>query len=267
MTTRELPLDTDPPASLPNDLPVRDEAGDAPGTGHQDISGLRATLDRVETAHQQMAALAIESLAIQENERKRLSRELHDEIGQTLTALKITLGAARRNCRVSPALCQLDQAIDIADGLIDTVRDIARRLRPTQLDELGLAATLRWHLDKTPFPEGMKVSFEENIGERRFSPEVELCCFRVAQEALSNVRRHAGADHVSLRLRGEDHRLDLAIADDGLGFDPEEIARRPSGNHPLGLLGMRERVAALGGGFDLRSRPGQGVAIEVSIPL
>lgn len=250
-------------------LPVRDGHGETACIValNQDVTGLRANFTRLEQAHKQMEALAIEGLSIQEEERKRLSRELHDEVGQSLSALKIALGTLRCNCHDRTCDPGLDIALDIADGLIDTVRDIARRLRPAQLDELGLTAALRWHLDKTPWPNGLEISFEEDVGADRLPAEIELCCFRVVQEALTNIQRHASANQVILRLRREHRRLKLSISDDGQGFDLEETTRRPLDKQPLGLLGMKERVTGLGGEFRVITQSGLGTSIDIALPL
>lgn len=254
---------------LHSGLPVRDARGDmlCAIALNQDITGLHAMQTRLEDDRRRMETLAIESLSIQEAERKRLSRELHDEVGQSLTALKIALGTLNRNCRDDACEPGLGLAIGIADDLIETVRDISRRLRPSQLDDLGLAAALRWHLDKTPVAEGLDIAFEENIGHDRLPTETELCGFRVVQEALSNILRHARASRVEIELRRDDGRLELAIGDDGIGFDLDLIWHQPPHRRSLGLLGMKERAAALGGHFQIDSLPGRGTRILVSLPL
>lgn len=233
---------------------------------NQDISLLRDKIAHLEDAHRQIEAFAIESISIQEVERKHLSRELHDEIGQNLTALKIALGGAQRACAGQAAEQALNLALEITDGLLETVRDLARRLRPSQLDDLGLVATLRWHLDKTPAP-GLNTHFEENLGCDRLSPDIELCCFRIVQEALSNVLRHADASQVLIRLRREPDGLHLSLVDDGKGFEPEAVWLSLPEQQSLGLLGMRERIAALQGHFQVQSNPGHGTALQIHLPL
>ncbi|RTK98467.1 MAG: hypothetical protein EKK59_07580, partial [Neisseriaceae bacterium] len=159
---------------------------------NQDISGLKATQDALYETRQQLAALSQQVLAIQERERHRLSRELHDEIGQSLTALKITL----ETCRQSSTERRddlLQHAIDITHLLVGDVREIARRLRPPQLDELGLLPALRTHLDGLAQISPLVFSLQGECTGQRMSEELELACFRLVQESVNNVIRHANA--------------------------------------------------------------------------
>jgi signal transduction histidine kinase len=228
---------------------------------NQDITALKAVQDDLTQAGRQLAALSGELLAVQERERQALSHELHDEIGQSLTALRITLETARRGA-VEPEMTTLAYAISIVDTLLDDVREIARGLRPSQLDELGLLPALRWHVDKIGQTTGLHCALESDIGDRRFLPALELACFRTAQEAITNALRHAQASEINLSLTLTDDGLQLSVRDNGVGFDGADLRHTP-----LGLLGMRERVAGLCGTLRIDSAPGAGTKIFATFPL
>ncbi len=207
-------------------------------------------------------------LDAQEQERRRLSHELHDEIGQSLTALKITLNRAQQNLAdTGRSASFLNTGQQMLDKMMINVREIAYRLRPSELDQLGLAAALRSHLDKTIRPLLPNTSLFENIGDRRFSPELELCCFRVAQEALTNCLRHAQATQLRVVLDYEPPRFTLRIIDNGAGFDVRDYYSQEQDSSSLGILGMRERVAANGGSFRVQTSLGTGTEVIVTFDI
>ena len=146
-------------------------------------------------------------------------------------------------------------------SILETTRDISRRLRPPLLDDLGLAAALRWHIDKLPRADVVGIRLDDGIGATRFHPDVELAAFRIAQEALSNALRHARAQEIHVCLEFDATGLGLRIRDDGVGFAAEEALERSRRLNSLGLLGMRERVATVGGRFRIESRPGAGTEV------
>lgn len=253
---------------LNSSMPIRDAAGNirAAITMNQDITELKQTQDALELARHQLEALSGAALSIQEQERKRLSMELHDEVGQTLSALKIAVETARRRCKDKVLTDLLQQASEMADTLVTDVREIARRLRPPPLDDLGLVAAARWHLDRVARAASLDIRFNADTLTQRLSNELELGCFRIIQEAVSNAVRHAKARGVTVTLECTDLHLVLCVQDDGDGFEAEGIyASR--GHHPLGLLGMRERAAMLGGELHVRSAPGEGTAIHAIFPV
>lgn len=210
----------------------------------------------------QLKDLATGILVAQERERARLSHELHDEIGQSLTALKITLKRAQQNAADHERIevC-LGDGLRTLEHLMDEVRSIAYRLRPSELDQLGLAAALRAHLDKAIRPLGQKVTLVENIGETRLPASLELCCFRVVQEALTNALRHAQAALLEVSLQLGPSQLILSVKDNGVGFDVGHYYSSLQRLSSLGLIGMRERVAANGGSLQIRSSAGEGTEV------
>jgi PAS domain S-box-containing protein len=220
-----------------------------------------------ERQRHQFEALAKQALSVQEEERTRLSRELHDDVGQSLTALKLMLRRVQQNCSHGQATECLRQANEATEHLMADVRAIAYRLRPSQLDDLGLMSSLRWHLDKVARPAGLEVVLSGNLGNERLPEALELCCFRVVQEALTNVLKHAHASKLEVGLNRLDSRIFLALRDNGVGFDVTRHYLVPDNSRSLGLIGMRERVAAAGGRLEVKSSPGQGTEIRVSFPL
>jgi two-component system sensor histidine kinase UhpB len=211
-------------------------------------------------------------VAAQEGERQRIARELHDETGQKLTALAMGLAAveARLEGQDAPSATrrQVADLRMVADSAITELRNIMADLRPAQLDDLGLAPALRWYL-------GQYAQRHPHIGARlmadrqtnRLPAHYETILFRVAQEALTNVARHAAATVVTLSLTRSTDAVVLEIADNGQGFDPATLPGGPGRVQGWGLVGMRERVALAGGQFALESVPGQGTTIRVALPL
>ncbi len=202
-------------------------------------------------------------LEVQEEERRHLARELHDEFGQILAAVGLNLQAAR-NAAGDAAREHLDECAAMLRQAGERVRGLALDLRPAILETAGLDGTLRWlakqHRERTGID-------TQVIGEaRRVKPDVAIACFRVAQEALTNVVRHAAARRVWIELTVEGCTLEIAIRDDGTGFDVTSTARDAPGLGHLGLLGMSERVEILGGKLRIDSELGRGSTIRVAIP-
>lgn len=228
----------------------------------------RKNLERQVAEHtRHLERLSKHLVEVQEMERRHLARELHDEIGQRLTAVKIALESVRRDERRTATVEQLEDSIASVDALLDRVRSLSLDLRPAMLDALGLAPALRTYVDQHARRAGLSHEFIAGAIERRYVEVVEIACFRVAQEALNNVVKHAGARHVRVELACADGMLDLAVVDDGRGFDVEERSRSAAGGASFGLLGMRERVALIGGRFEMISRIGTGTEVRARFPL
>src|SRR5436190_14253428 len=228
------------------------------------------TLERMnrqlEMSRERLRALSRRLLEIQEEERRRLARELHDDIGQALTALKIQLESLARADAAQRA-ARLEECVDTTGHALDRVRQLSLSLRPLQLDDLGLVAALRSHLDRQAGIGALTPHFEAGKLPGALSSEVETACFRVAQEAINNVLRHARATHLWVRLFAADGRLALSVRDDGGGFDLDAARRRASVGGNLGLVGMEERVALTGGSLELQSAPGRGTTLLATFTL
>ena len=202
----------------------------------------------------------------QEEERKRIARELHDEIGQVLTAISLNLQAVRASGLTPTSTPKIDESILVVEDALHHVQNLALELRPSLLDDLGLAAAIRWFVDRYAQRTGIKaeVVTDAQIAEGRLSKELETACFRIVQEALTNVARHAEAQTVSIHLRALSDETCISIKDDGVGFD----AAAGNGAAPfrLGLRGMEERALALGGKLEIKSLPSSGTEIRAHFP-
>jgi two-component system sensor histidine kinase UhpB len=221
---------------------------------------------QLEVSHERLRALSRRLFEVQEEERRRLARDLHDDVGQALTALKIQLESLARSGELA-ARSRVDECVDTVQHTLERVRQISLSLRPPQLDDLGLAAALRSHLDRQARVAGLQAHFEADEPPGDVAPDTETACFRVAQEAINNVLRHARARNLWLRLFASGGRLALSVRDDGSGFDLEKVRSRAARGASLGLVGMEERMALAGGAFELRSAPGQGTVLLATFPL
>lgn len=202
-------------------------------------------------------------LAVQEQERRRLSLELHDEFGQLLATITLHLHAAKRVAGEA-AQALLDECMALLQSAGAQVRSLALELRPRMLETAGLDATLRWLAQQHQQRTGIATQVIGHVNE--VSGELAIACFRVVQEALTNVARHAGAQHVWIELARSDGSLELLVCDDGVGFDVPETLERAAGGSNLGLLGMKERVQILCGTLVVDSQPGRGTRIRISLP-
>ncbi len=220
---------------------------------------------RVAAQTAELRALANHVETLREEERRWMAREIHDELGQELMALRYAVHFARGHAdadptRVAPALAEVDRLLARSD---QTLRRILRSLRPRVLDDLGLTAALRWLADETSSRSGLTCAATLPADDApAIPPEVALAAFRIAQEALTNVARHAGASRADLTLRVTGDTLHLAITDDGVGL----TAPAP-GPDALGLVGIRERTAALGGHAAWTCAPTGGTTVTVTLPL
>jgi signal transduction histidine kinase len=227
---------------------------------------LAALNEELRAGREQLKGLSRRLLTAQEEERRGLAVELHDELGQVLTAVKINLASLERQSGPSTAPSHLRDAIASVDRAMERVRDIALDLRPSVLDDLGLAAAVRWYADR--FARSTRVEAHLSIDAvPHLPPELEIACFRVTQEALTNVARHAQARNVWVELHLVAEALDLKVRDDGIGFDAVAARERAIGGASMGLLGMQERVSLLGGEYELSTRPGGGTKVRARFRL
>jgi len=210
-------------------------------------------------------------VAAQESERQRIARDLHDDIGQSLTAIGLGLRSLKKQLGDGPTasiasaqkiLPSLEEILNQSlEGLQHTIAD----LRPSHLDDLGLPAALRWYANLLHERAGIPFRVDVTGAEREITPSVKIAMFRVVQEALNNVLKHAQAKYVSIQLEFGLNAISVSVRDDGSGFDPQNI-RREHGRFSLGLIGMEERANLLGGKFSIQSWPGGGTLVEVQVP-
>jgi signal transduction histidine kinase len=221
-------------------------------------------LERMIEGEKRFRGLAKAVWRVQEEERRRLARELHDGIGQTLTALINQL----RRIRPGEANGGLDAAIDVAELALRDVRELSRLLRPPVLDDLGLRAGLAWLVRTLSEHHGLRATLDWQAGmDERWNPELETLVFRVAQESLNNVIKHSGQLEARLALRRRDGRLEFEISDPGRGFDALHALSPAGGASGLGLRGIRDRVELFGGSLAVESTPGAGSRLRVLVPL
>jgi PAS domain S-box-containing protein len=218
-----------------------------------------------EAYRQRLESLSKRLLEAQEEERRHVARELHDELGQSLTAIKLELQALRATPTEPEEI--IDQISLGVDRLIEQMRRLSRELRPLVLDDLGLEAAVRWLADRQQRDLGLHVHFTSQGLEQRLPDWVESACYRVVQEALTNIARHAEASAVAIRLERDGDSLRFNIRDDGRGFDLESVRDHVGRGRSMGLLSMEERVTLLGGRFRVRSEAGLGTRVSAVIPL
>ncbi|MBA3259395.1 MAG: GAF domain-containing protein [Gemmatimonadales bacterium] len=220
---------------------------------------------RLETRTVELARLSARMVAQHEEERRRLSRELHDETAQVFSAVKMELGVLRQAVP-PPQAARLDQVLGLIDTGIRSIRSVTNDLRPSLLDDLGLLPALRSLVADCGERSGIRIGLTAPAALPALSKEAELAVFRALQEALSNVLRHAGAESVDVGISVRQGGVLLEVRDDGRGFPADAAAELAERAGHMGLAGMRERIGALGGSVRLQGEPGAGVLLEVLVP-
>jgi PAS domain S-box-containing protein len=233
----------------------------------EDITDRTAAANRIRDYAERLRVLSRRLLEAQEAERRFIARELHDQVGQSLTAMKLHCQALRQEPSGPAASARLEEVTAALEHTISLVRTLSLELRPTLLDDLGLSAALRWHLDRQARAAGLRVALDAPGADGRFPGPVEVACFRVAQEAVNNVVRHARASSVRIGLLRNNGELHLSIRDDGVGFDPAVALRAAVQGASLGLLSMQERAELAGGRVEFRSSPAAGTEVIAVFPL
>jgi signal transduction histidine kinase len=225
-----------------------------------------AQRQRAEEAHREVLRRLV---AAEETERGRVSRELHDRLGQDLTALKLGLQVVRKQGASAPKLRESVSKLEsLADKLMRDLHRLAWELRPAALDDFGLELALRRYADEWAALSGVEMDFDsQGVTAQRLAREVETALYRIAREALTNVFLHANAKRVSLLLQRRADHVSLIVEDDGRGFDVAAMLRVPATHCKLGLLGMQERATLAGGSAQIESSPGGGTTVLVRMPL
>ena len=229
----------------------------------RDITERKKMEQALRRSERRMAMLSHRLLEVQEAERRHVARELHDEIGQCLTGLKLGLETALR-LRERESKSVLLQLVEQADSLISKSRELSLDLRPAMLDDMGLLPALLFHFERFMKQFGLQVRFEHRKIEGRFHPCLETAAFRIVQEALTNVARHAQAEEAMVTIMADEDGLTVQVKDEGVGFDPDKII---ASGKAVGLSGIRERAILLGGHCDVESAPGTGTQVRVRFPF
>ncbi len=230
------------------------------------LAEMRAGREELHETYDRLRRLTRRLEDAREDERKHIARELHDEMGQALTAAKINLQIMASSPVSGDLADRIADTVGLVDRMIRHVRTLSLDLRPPLLDEFGLDAALRSYLEAQAQRTGLGIDVTGDGIPPELGPEVAITAFRFLQEAVTNVIRHADASRVKVAIVGRNDELDLEVRDDGTGFDVGNALLRAAGGQHLGLLGIRERVESLGGSMELDSAPGRGTRIAVSIP-
>ncbi len=233
------------------------------------LGRLAAHMRMIEANRAQVRRLSGLVLSAQEDERKRIARELHDDTSGALA--RVLLNIEMCDDLLPEGWPEIREKMRATRGLteqtLENVRKMIFDLRPTLLDDLGLAAAVRWYAKNTLEPAGIQVQFEADSGLGRAPATIETALFRIAQEAITNIIRHANAQHARVQLTRDQSKLILVIQDDGRGFDVSAAEREPDGSHRWGLFGVEERVQLLGGTFSIESEAGKGTTLRVEIAV
>lgn len=228
---------------------------------------ISALLDEVSAGREALQSLSRRLLEIQESERRHIARELHDEIGQTLTAIQINLETFERSPEAQGLQLRLQESVSLVEHALQQVRNLSLDLRPSILDDLGLVSALLWYSERQSERTGTDIRVAVDPLSSRLPQEIETTCFRIVQEALTNVARHSQARHVRIELCRRGNGLELTVRDDGSGFDVSAALARSSSGGSMGLLGMQERAELVGGRLTVESAPAQGTTIKVLLPF
>jgi two-component system sensor histidine kinase UhpB len=256
--------------------PITDETGETAGflaiqrdiTERKEAEAERERLfSEISESQSRLKALSSKMVKVQEDERKHIARELHDEIGQVMTAVRINLQRIQKSDLSVDVQEKLVRSLDIVEDAQQKARSLSLDLRPAMLDDLGLSATLRWYLDRQSQSMGYGVSFDDSAMTDRPPTEIENVCFRIVQEALTNVARYAKASRIEVELAQEADELHITVRDNGIGFDVERTLEKAKLGESLGLLSMQERASLVGGSLAIESEPEKGTTIRAIFPL
>lgn len=233
----------------------------------RDITKRKQAEEKLEESRQRLQVLSRRLVEAQEAERRRIALELHDEIGQALTAAEMSLQAALQTPGHDALKPRLQASLAAVERVLEEAHDLALNLRPSMLDDLGLKPALVWLTHRQADLAGLRGEVQGGAWEGRLDPVIETACFRIAQEALTNVVRHARARAVTVTLDRADGQLHLCVSDDGAGFDAAAVRSEAVRGLSLGMLSMEERAMLVGGRLECRSTPGEGTEIHAWLPL
>ncbi|MFQ6607324.1 MAG: PAS domain S-box protein [Fidelibacterota bacterium] len=257
---------------LQTSAPIKDTTGNVVQVLElfQDITERKQVEMEILRQRKELSYLSTQLVNAQEAERKRISQELHDELGQLLTAVSINLEELKETTKSSltpPLEKRLEETISLIDKADEQITDLSFQLRPMMLDELGLKATMQWFLNKFSDRVNIEVQFKGESFDQRLPSEIEITLFRIMQEATTNIARHAQASQIKISLGVENSIVQMIIQDNGQGFNIKESSARDVKYRGMGIISMQERVRSLKGVWKIHSSPGKGTQIEVQLPV
>jgi signal transduction histidine kinase len=234
-----------------------------------DITDRKNIERELKESEQQLRFLSAELLTAHEAERKRIAGEVHDELGQSMTVLKLRLRTIEKQLRKDQEKLR-EECLDLlghADSILKSVRRISRDLTPSILEDLGLSAAVRWLVDNYKKNIDIKIDLQEDNVDSLVPKDLQINIYRILQECLTNIGKHASAENITVLIRQHDDRTVFMVEDDGRGFDAEQILNSGATAKGLGFTTMRERALLLNGTLDIASREGKGTRITLQIPL
>ena len=231
------------------------------------VQGTARDITERKRAQQAMQTYARRLLEAQEAERQNIARELHDEIGQVLTAVSLNLHSIKKTFPTEAFQPNIEESLQIVEDALSRVRELSLELRPSLLDDLGLAAALRWYIGRYTARSGIATEILGDADIGRISHEVETACFRITQEALTNAARHSHATRATVHIERTNGNLELKVSDNGIGFDFDQLLFGMASALSLGLRGMQERALAVKGRVQITSKPGQGTQVTLNVPV
>ena len=233
----------------------------------EDVTHLHHSERALRDHARRLRILARQVIEVQEQERRHLARELHDEIGQQLTMIRMGLERLRTAALEPSSEALLATAVDQVADLTAQVRSLSLDLRPSMLDDLGLAPVLRWYATRTAALADLELELQLDEEFPRLEAEIETTFFRIAQEAMNNLLKHGNAHRLEVSLSMTENAVLLVVRDDGKGFAVKDVGDAAASGNGAGLLGMQERAALIGGQLELQSEPGQGCTVRLHLPI
>ncbi|HMH43849.1 MAG TPA: PAS domain S-box protein [Pyrinomonadaceae bacterium] len=231
------------------------------------VQGTARDITERKRAQQALQTYARRLLEAQEAERQNIARELHDEIGQILTAVSLNLHSIQKSFQIDSCLPNIVESIQVVEDALSRVRELSLELRPSLLDDLGLAAALRWYIGRYTARSGIATEITGDAEVGRISHEVETACFRITQEALTNAARHSHATRATVHIEQTNGNLQLRVTDNGIGFESDQLLYGMASALALGLRGMQERALAVKGHVQVISNPGEGTQVTLNVPV
>jgi len=230
-----------------------------------DVTERKIAQSKLQESSEQLRELSRHLQNVREKERMKIAREIHDELGQQLTGLKMDIAwLMRKTVQDDPVIkAKFDDTLSVIDATVRSIRRIATELRPSIIDDLGLNAAIEWQIAEFRERLDIEVEYENKFDDKNTASDISIGLFRILQESLTNIAKHAGAKKMKIKIEQLDDTIHLFVQDDGIGFDTKQKQTDPT----FGLLGIKERAGMMQGQYNITSKPSVGTTIEIKIPL